>query len=329
MSRTAEEVAATYYRRQHRTVRRSATAAQALWRRADPGALDESWRELGPLLVRLLTDGQQQAAIPADEYIAAVVAADNAVSDPAGSLAVGSFAGRAADGRSLLSLLYEPVIEAKWRLAVGQTSPEAMRGGLATLLRSVGTEVADAGREATGAGIASNRACSGYVRVLNPPSCARCAVLAGKEYAFNAGFQRHPHCDCVHLPTTRYRRSPLMDPTDYFHSLSAAEQNRVFTIAGAQAIRDGADVSSVVNARRSMYTAEAYGRRLASTYDATTRRGAFFRAERQRAISRGLVPPSGRGFKLRARRLLPEEIYRQAGSRDEVISMLRRYGYLT
>lgn len=101
----------------------------------------------------------------------------------------------------------------------------------------------------------------------------------------------------------------------------------MFTAAGAQAIRDGGDLSSIVNARRSMYTTKAYGRTVEATRDATTRRGSFWRAERARAISEGRVPQSGVGFRLRTPRLLPEEIYRLAEDREAAIAMLRRYGY--
>ncbi|MFJ3793891.1 hypothetical protein [Kitasatospora sp. NPDC090091] len=331
---TAEELATAHYLQQQRTVRQAADRAQAVWRSLgfDPAGIDGQWLSVGPALVQAVTDGQQAAAAPADAYVAAVVAADGAAGDPAGQVRTGAFTGRAADGRSLMSLLYEPVIDAKWRATTGLPGLEAMTGGLATLLRAVTTEVADAGRTATGVGIAGNRATRGYVRVLSPPSCARCAVLAGKEYAFNAGFDRHPHCDCVHLPMTRYRRGDrTMDTARYFHSLSRAEQDRVFTIHGAQAIRDGADINSVVNARRGMYQAGVGLNRVRATYDATTVRGAFFRSERERAIRLGLIPRSQdrRAFKLTTRRLLPEEIYQRAETRDQLISMLRRYGYLT
>lgn len=135
------------------------------------------------------------------------------------------------------------------------------------------------------------------------------------------------------MPTkliARDRHHPgAFDPQQYFNSLSHVEQNRIFTVAGAQAVRDGASLSSVVNARRGMYTADSYGRRVRATRDSTTRRGQWYRAERQRAIQRGLVPRSGRGFRLTSPRLLPEEIYRLADNRSEAIAMLRRFGYLT
>jgi hypothetical protein len=318
-----------HYLQQQRTVRHAANRAQQLWRRMQTSDLDSSWAALSSSLIATVTAGQQQAAAPAQSYVDTVVRADGGAPDPAGSVRTSAFVGVAADGRPLKSLLYQPVIETRWRLLSGQSGPDALDGALAMLLQEIETEVADAGRAADGVSIASDRTVTGYVRVLSPPSCSRCTILAGRVYGSAVAFQRHPHCDCVHLPTTRYRSSPLMDPGEYFHSLSAAEQNRIFTVAGAQAIRDGADISSVVNARRGMYTANAYGRGLQATREGTTRRGAFYRQERQRAIERGLIPSSGRGFRLRTPRLLPEEIYRLAESRDEVIAMLRRFGYLT
>jgi hypothetical protein len=175
--------------------------------------------------------------------------------------------------------------------------------------------------------------------VVNPPACSRCVLLAGTEYGWNKGFQRHPRCDCIHLPTTLIARNQhrgragdgggFISPRSYFDSLSRAEQDHVFGAAGARAIREGADMAQVVNARRGMTTMTAYGRRVQATTEGATRRGSFYRQERRRAIDRGLVPSSGRGFQLRTPRLMPEEIYRLAESRDEAIRMLRRFGYLT
>lgn len=318
-----------HYLQQQRTVRRAANRAQRLWRSMSPSDLDASWVALSDGLVATVASGQQQAAAPAQSYVGAVVHADGGSPAPEGSVRTAAFVGVAADGRPLKSLLYQPVIETRWRLLSGQSGQDALDGALAMLLQEIETEVADAGRAADGVSIASDRTVTGYVRVLSPPSCARCTILAGRVYASAVAFQRHPHCDCVHLPTTRYRSSPLMDPAAYFHSLSAAEQNRIFTVAGAQAIRDGADIMSVVNARRGMYTASAYGRGLQATREGTTRRGLFYQQERRRAIERGLIPRTGYGFRMTTPRLLPEEIYRLAESRDEVIAMLRRYGYLT
>lgn len=334
MTSPAEEAALAYYVRQQRIVRRSAIQAQQVWRHLDLGHFDDSWLAISAGLTTAITAGQAEAASGADGYVAAVLAASGLDSVPSGDLEAAAFAGVAADGRPLKSLAFESALEAKWlQEEVGSAEVDAMIGGLEKLLRAVSTEVADAGRTATGASIAGNRTINGYIRVVNPPACARCIILAGKEYGWNAGFQRHPKCDCVHMPAKLIKRSRhhpgVFDSKAYFSSLSTAEQNRIFTNAGARAIRDGANISSVVNARRGMYTASTYGRTVRATRDSATRRGAWFRAERQRAIQRGLVPSSGRGFRLMSPRLRPEEIYRLAGNRSEAIAMLHRFGYMT
>lgn len=64
----------------------------------------------------------------------------------------------------------------------------------------VSSLVNDAGRSAMGAWVASRRTETGYIRTLTPPSCSRCAILAGRWYRWSDGFQRHPGCDCEMVP---------------------------------------------------------------------------------------------------------------------------------
>ncbi|MFF7991761.1 hypothetical protein ACFZDG_18450 [Kitasatospora xanthocidica] len=337
MAATAEEIAQTYYLRQAALGRRVADRVQALWWSLDQGDLTGSWdAAAGPAIVQTVTAGQLAAAAPADAYVRAVTTADGAEPDAAGAIRIAAWAGHAADGRDLNSLLYEPVITTKRGIAAGLSTDDAMLSGLHQLLTMATTEVADAGRSATGASITANRTTTGYVRVLSPPSCARCVVLAGKEYGWNRGFQRHPHCDCVHLPVTRYRRGrPTMDPDHYFHSLSRAEQDRAFTVAGAQAIRDGADITAVVNARRGISTVGSWveddvthrGRiaaraklgKLTTTTEGMTRRG-LARQRLRNLQAQGRAPARAR--------LTPEAIYELASDRDDAIRLLYRYGYL-
>lgn len=348
---SAVELAEAYYAAQSGLARRTADRVQDLWRELDRRDLTGSWEALiGPRVVETVAAGQAAAAALADPYLSGVVAADGG--DPAAGPRVrpGAFAGYAADGRALDTLMYLPVITSKQAIADGLPETAAMMRGLSQLLRLAASEVTTAGRTAVGAGIAGRRTIQGYIRVAAAPCCARCAILSGKEFGWNAGFARHPRCDCVHIPATLVARSSqrrgflerreftpttgrggprgFVDAQTYFSSLPRREQDRIFTIAGARAIRDGADITSVVNARRGMYTTVAYRQRLRASREGTTRRGAFYRSERARAIARGQVPASGHGFRLRTPRLLPEEIYKLAATRDEAITMLRRFGYL-
>lgn len=176
------------------------------------------------------------------------------------------------------------------------------------------TQLQDVARTAAGMGLAVRPRVTGYTRMLNPPSCSRCAVLAGKFFRWNAGFERHPRCDCRHVPTTEARSDDLTtDPDSYFASLSGSEQDRIFTKAGAQAIRDGADVAQVVNARKGMFTAQVGGRNVLVSTEGTTRRGLASRRRTGRNMSA---------------RLMPESIYSAARSRDEALRMLRLHGYI-
>ncbi|MFH9977937.1 hypothetical protein ACH4ND_01490 [Streptomyces sp. NPDC017179] len=345
-------IALEQYRRQQVIVRQAVNRVQAVWRQINRSDISGSWEQLAPLLVGAVADAQLQAAQLADPYLDAVLDAEHADPAAAGRVKPGALSGVASDGWPLISLLYQPVIDWKVRLLAGQSPEDAFRGSLASALRITATQVADAGRGATGVAMAGRRTIQGYVRVVQPPACSRCVILAGVEYGWNKGFQRHPRCDCIHLPTTlvarnQGRRGPggddlggrgFISPKAYFNSLSAAEQERVFGEAGARAIREGADMAQVVNARRGMTTADAYGRRVAATTEGTTRRGAWYRQERARteertgtrfARDRADVRRGLPRFQLRTPRLMPEEIFRLAESRDEALAMLRRFGYLT
>lgn len=155
----------------------------------------------------------------------------------------------------------------------------------------VASAVQDAGRNGASLQMAVTPSVTGYVRMLNPPSCARCVILAGKFYRWNQGFERHPLCDCRHIPSTEALAGDLTtDPEAYFESLSRQEQDETFTIAGAEAIRDGADMGRVVNARRN---------------------GGVRAAIRGRSA----VP-------------MPEHIYAMAKDRADAIRLLRRTGFI-
>lgn len=178
----------------------------------------------------------------------------------------------------------------------------------AQLSMLVASSVQDAGRNGASVRMAVTPSVDGYVRMLNPPSCSRCVILAGKFYRWNEGFERHPNCDCRHIPTTENLAGDITtDPQAYFDSLTHLEQDRIFTATGAEAIRDGADMGRVVNARRNggVRKAQLFGREAFTTTVGTGRR------------SRG------------GPRLMPESIYAIAGDdRAEAIRLLKLHGFI-
>ncbi len=223
----------------------------------------------------------------------------------AGSVAARSFAGTASDGRPLQTLFQQAA------------SPEAL--GLMIV-----TQLQDAARAASAVSIAA-RPRIGYVRMLSAGACSRCAILAGKFYRYNRGFLRHPHCACRHIPTAENISGELTtDPDTYFASLSTTEQDRIFTKAGAEAIRLGANVGQVVNARRvtagmQFAGAPAIKRQFGNLYttEGTTVRARAY--QQQLALRRSGVPQQ---------RLMPETILDVAKDREDAQRLLRLYGYI-
>lgn len=175
------------------------------------------------------------------------------------------------------------------------------------------SEVQDAGRSAAGAELTTAPDWQNYVRVLVPPSCKRCVVLAGRIYRDLEGFERHPQCDCVHWPVQDWEEAHdaglVSSPMEAFEK----GQIRDLTEAETQAITDGADITRVINSSTGIYTADIFGRRVKATRYGTTKRGAWRKANPTRLV-----------------RLRPESIYRIAnGDRAEALRLLRLYGYIT
>lgn len=247
--------------------------------------------------------GQLRAAQGAQDYVGLILSAQGfAIEEFDGEIISGALAGIAADGRSLGGLFEQVIVGMKTHLNQGVSPQEAMDAGLRQLQLMVETQILDAGRVADGIATVTQRRARGYVRVLTPPSCGRCAILAGRIYASERPFQRHPRCDCMHVAVGDKAAGEAMatDVRSYFHSLSPQQQVKAFTKAGAEAIRDGADPARVVNARRGMYAA---GDQNLTFTRALARRGQL--------------------------RPTPETIYRLGSDREEILRLLRRYGYIT
>lgn len=298
---TARQVAAEHYTRRQRLAQAVEDDGLDLWRGLDPANL-AAWAGSVARLLLVLMGAQRAAARQADGYVSDALAEQGIDVDPMGSVNPSAFSGVASDGRPLDTLLWSPVVATKSAIAQGATADRAMATGQANLSMVLRTQVADAGRVADGVAIAA-RPRTGYVRMLRGKSCGRCAILAGRFYRWSAGFDRHPQCDCTHIPARE-------DTSDDFRTdpKKAFDEGRITGLSkkDAEAIRDGADISQVVNARQGMYTAG--GRKLTRT--GTSRRGLA-------------------GSRLQgAERMRPEQIYRETNSREEAVRMLRLHGYI-
>lgn len=348
-------VARDQYTEQAGLARRAADALLALWALLDPTSLAASWvaQQLARRMFAALSLHQVAAASRAPRYVSAALAAQGAVSAPAGALVPQALAGIASDGRALESLLAQPLIGALTAIRDGADVDRALGMGASAVATIARTQVADAARAAQTVAMTVEPKVFGWIRMLVPPSCGRCAVLAGKWFGWNAGFQRHENCDCTHIAAAEDAAGDLRtDPKAYFESLSPADQARYFTVAGAQAIRLGADIGQVVNARRGalglstpgrltdteqdlmrggrargrLERVDVYGRQLYVTTEGTTVRGL---AGTRLAAEAGAKKDGGRYRRARTPRLMPESILEVAdGDRAEAVRLLQRFGYI-
>jgi hypothetical protein len=166
----------------------------------------------------------------------------------------------------------------------GQMVETAGDSGFDRLVESL---VQDAGRAAESVASAV-RPNIYHVRYLSPPSCSRCAILAGRVYRYSDGFLRHPNCDCVMIPTT-VAAPYAQDPDEMVRQGLVTGLSK----ADLKALADGADLGQLVNIR---------------------------------SRAAGLTE-SGRVLS-RAGRPTPEGIYRMTSSRTEAVALLRRFGYV-
>lgn len=295
--------------------------AASLWRRVDRSRILDSWRTLAPTLVASIMASQLAAGNLAGPYVEEALrvqgggAPEQARINPAGLVGV------ASDGRPLETLLLSPAFTVIEALGRGATLQQSMLMGQSHARMIASTQVSDAYRVAsTVAG--ATRQVTQYVRAITPPSCSRCIILAGADQFWKTDFQRHPKCRCVSVPvaTDDPRSDLITDPEAYFDSLSRDEQDRLFTKAGAEAIRDGADMGRVVNARRKAagLSGAAQGQR------GRLRSRNVFGADVFTTAELTVRGPQGQ----RLIRLMPESIYQRARDHADALRLLKAHGYI-
>lgn len=284
----------------------AAQVARQMWDEVDPDNIADSWARRVPELTQVVTGAQLGVAREADGYVSEALAAQDLADEAVAEIDPAGFAGHASDGRGLMSLLTHPVVVTLLTIQDIRDVARAMRSGRANLDMIVRTQVADAARAADQVSIVSHPAADGYIRQTDGNPCARCLLLSGRFYRWNRGFLRHPNCGCTHVPAGLGAQVP--DARQIYDRMSTAQRIRAgFTRAEMQALEEGADIYQVVNARRGVYIAG--GRRF--TMEGTTRRAL-----------------AGRRLGRRVPRLTPDQILRDATSREHAQELLFRHGYL-
>lgn len=302
------------------------SAVQALWADVTPDRILAAMAgETGKQILNAVITGQLSAAAGAQAFVTRSMMMQGAGGSPLGRLVPGSFAGIASDGRALASMLYLPAVTTAHALQLGLGPEAAAARGLNQLAYLVATQVADSARVATSVAMTAEPRCRAYVRVVKLPACSRCIVLAGKQYSYSTGFQRHPKCNCGMEPMSDAEWRASAGPEDLFRQMTPDERATRFGKAGAEAIANGADIGQVVNARRGMATT--------TTGKKVTREGTAKRGIGGKALNVGYSKANAQGSRYsrtREARLMPEQIIKNAaGDRDLQVALLRKHGYIT
>lgn len=221
---------------------------------------DRSWAQIRQPILQVVQNGRLAAATDASRYTGQVLAETGQSAAPYGAIIPAAFVEYTPTGTDVGAYLDSAVVRSKQAVAAGSDVRSALRSGGDWLTGSLLTMFADTARDVVSADIAQRPKVTGYVRMLNAPSCARCVILAGKWFRWNEGFLRHPRCDCRHIPASEdVAGSYQTDPYEYFKSLSVRDQEKLFGKREAEAIRDyGADIYRTMNIKmRGLGTAKS------------------------------------------------------------------------
>lgn len=281
----------------------------------------------GAAILDAVVAGQLTAAQGAQAFVGQAMAERGAAARMAAELNPGALVGVASDGRPLTSLLYVPAITTYTTLAAGADPATALLAGMNQMARMVATQISDTSRAATQVSMVTHRRCVAYVRVVKLPACGRCIILAGRQYSYSTGFQRHPKCDCGMDPVhTDEEWRQLPSPEQLVAQMSPEEKRRRLGAAAVDALDKGADLAQVVNARRGMQTMTVHGRKIQGTTEGTTVRGI---AGKRLTTDAGASKQPGERYRIAKRpRLMPEEILRLADDRDHQLRLLKLHGYI-
>lgn len=160
-----------------------------------------------------------------------------------------AYAGSTAAGAPLGALLgrYGPAYRAL--VGRGLSTNEAAARIRQQVQRDTSNEVEQANYNALYTGTLGARSVKGYKRILiGATNCSRCVVLAGGRY-YTEGFQRHPQCDCQHVPvsaavdaSTDFNDSAQANGRRYYENLTP--EGRLYVAGNSKAKRDALDAAA-------------------------------------------------------------------------------------
>lgn len=309
------------------------------WRQVDYGNIAATVAAVAAPMMQLTVSAQEAAARQSAAFTSAVddhygVSSDFQINPEA-------FAGMNGAGLGLdAAALYSSQVMFD-QVAKGAGPTAVLGAGLNFVSQTARTALLDMGRQADRVQMFARPEYKNWVRQIGPGACSRCIQLAGIA-SYRKAFLRHPNCHCVAVPAAESFDGAIeTNPRVYFDQLSREQQDKRFTKAGAEAIRDGgADISRVVNARRGALGIK-YGPRIIPEPGKRTLRPRNIGSQDRPIWVYETVELTGKRARKtytygsldrrlpQGTRLMPETIVKLArGDRGRLTELLQHYGYL-
>lgn len=313
------EAAGIYYARQVSTANETRELIQSVWNGMEGKNFQEKWEWFNavarPAMLRIILNGEARSLLTTEEYLR-VVSLVQGMEMP--QVATAAFVTPedtldAVLGSQMNNFVVETI----------QGKPEnlAKISAGVKFLQTANSALMDVGRDATSAAMITSDDVYGYVRVLQHPSCKRCAVMAGREYKKNTQFQRHTNCDCQTLPIAEAYDDATTDPVQAIKDGNVTGLSK----ADTEAITEhGADVSQVINASQGTYKTNLLGEPVKATYTGTSSR-----AVAGRRLGDLEKQPGRRYRQTKNTRLTPSQILKLAeGNPERAREMLWNHGFV-
>lgn len=316
-------------------------AIRKAWRKVGDN-LDAGFMRAAPEMVAVIETAQRRTVEAVANYVPAMLEAQGGASAnvPVFTVAPAAFVGFGADGYPIETMVTGARVETIKALERGVPYTQAKAHADRWLQAALSTLLADTARGVIGSQTYA-RPVAGYTRMLVGQSCGRCIILAGRVYKSSQAFDRHPHCDCIHIPVAESKYfDTAVNPAAYLNSLDEAQLARVLgSKANARvwtefAGRDGQSVmNQLVNAYRrsgAVRKGQQYGRNIKYSTEGITARGVAFQQMMQNPVLRSMGTRKSGGFRVAvAPRLMPETIFEIAGAdKERARKMLIDYGWL-
>jgi hypothetical protein len=306
------------------------------WRNNQSDDFNQTYANAYPAIFSALDSAQQDIA----DYMATTTPdvmtslGSTKLDAPEHTFNTSQLIGWAGNGQTTFDNLWSSVLLGKQSKANNATTTQALTTIENSLALRSRTILADTARTSALMTAKSHSFTAHYVRMLTPPSCGRCAILAGIPSGKNA-FERHPHCDCVAAWSTDEKSlaTHYANASDYLNSLNSEDLAKTLgSKANARAFSDGADLNQLVNAYRtsgSVRVAQLYGRNIKYATEGTTKRGWAYSRMKAAGYVKAHVKYGSKYWRADRPRLMPESIYQIAGNDHALASrLLGNYGWL-